>query len=62
MPSVHGVLSRCEIGRLSLQNFDLGGLKIAKVDPKPKNFTSAQAIPHYIVWFCYVEVIYISKA
>jgi len=49
MPSVHGVPNRCEIGRLSLQNFDLEGLKIAKVDPKPKNFTPAPAIPHYIV-------------
>lgn len=62
MPTVHGVSNRCEIGRLSLQNFDLRGLKIAKVDPKPKNFTPAPAVPHYIVWFCYVEVIYIPKA
>ena len=62
MSTVHGVPNRCEIGRLSLQNFNLGGLKIAKVDPKPKNFTQAPAIPHYIVWFCYVEFVYISKA
>lgn len=49
MLTVREVPNRCEIGRLSLQNFDLRGLKIAKVDPKPKNFTPAQAIPHYIV-------------